>query len=260
MQVEDARIEEQPTDVAAVEQATSAPAAKRPALWGGQFPASRLGDFLAAWTLDRRDMPWRLWEWISDIALAHVKDPQTQVQALPAPDSLAWLERGRAFGSGGDLSIRRDGDCVYWRFIGPSDSKLPTGFKTEARSRDTRSAGNCGAGDESGLFAAADFWASEFPSLTPGSWALPNFAEWQATSRGMLLWGQERRDAAGVGVGTWQEDRVGGVLRPLVYPCMTQSYTGNDNRLGRVMLRYREYTCGDNVEAVWWLALEPLKI
>ena len=91
-------------------------------IWGGNFEARRLADFLKRWKLEEREMPWRIWEWVSRIVF--------QWETLPGNPKL--LERGRLFGPGGDLSLRRDGDRFLWHFIGPAGVEPPVGF--EARS------------------------------------------------------------------------------------------------------------------------------
>lgn len=248
------------------EQPPQANLSARPALWGGQFPAARLGEFLAAWQLDQRDMPWRLWEWVSEIILAHTDDQRTQAQAAPDPTNLDWLERGRAFGEGGDLSVRRDGDCVYWRFIGAADATLPDGFVPDAQRRDSALASPCAPADVASdapapPFRAADFWASEFPGREPDQWQAPDFAEWQRVTRHGLLWGQERRapdvepNGDRKGTGVWREDRVAGVRTALAYPKMSRRYGRDENEAGRVALEYDEYLNADTVEAIWWRGL-----
>lgn len=200
--------------------------AKTLSLWGGEFDDGDLGDFLTAWKLDRRDMPWRLWEWASDLLLEH---SAAQSQENPAwQRRREWLERGRLFGPGGDLELRRHGACFRWRWIGPYQEKLPEGLAWENE------------GNAVGRFTVADYWRQH-----PGRELLER-------PRQMLLWGQERQDDEQKPQGTWHEERVGGVHAPLVYP--TLSGRGKN---GRVRLCYSEFLYEDNVEAVWWLGLEP---
>lgn len=87
-------------------------------IWGGEFEPKRLPDFLKGWKLEQRQMPWRIWEHVSRIAF--------QWEKLPGKPEL--LERGRLFGPGGDLSLRRDGDCFLWYFIGPAGVQPPAEF------------------------------------------------------------------------------------------------------------------------------------
>ena len=85
-------------------------------IWGGDFVASEIADFLAIWEWSQMDMPWRIWEWASDMAFEH----QTGTPTPAAGDfrSMAWLERARFFGPSGDLELRRDGERFLWRFVG----------------------------------------------------------------------------------------------------------------------------------------------
>jgi hypothetical protein len=91
-------------------------------IWGGNFEAERLDDFLERWKLDQREMPWRIWEQVSKIVF--------QWETQPGDSEL--LERGQLFGPGGDLSLRRNGSRLLWHFIGPAGVEPPAGF--EARS------------------------------------------------------------------------------------------------------------------------------
>ena len=71
---------------------------KNLAILGGEFDAGQLTAFLQAWDLSA--MPWRIWEETSCIKF--------EQNTVPGCDTL--LERGRLFGPGGDLALRRDGD------------------------------------------------------------------------------------------------------------------------------------------------------
>lgn len=136
-------------------------------IWGGNFAATEVTKFIAAWNWSQLDMPWRIWEWASDIAFEHQTGTPT-----PTPGdfrSMAWLERARLFGPGGDLELRRAGERFLWRFVGdaqktqtPRDSKL------------------------------SDYWQDH------AAWRL------HVKDRVALLWGQELPGHPG----QWQEDRV----------------------------------------------------
>ncbi|MCL6559163.1 MAG: hypothetical protein K6U74_10275 [Firmicutes bacterium] len=130
-------------------------------VWGGNFEAEKINEFLHAWRLEEKTMPWRIWEHVHQITL----DFKT------IPGDLALLERGRAFGTGGDLSLRRDGGNFYWHFVGPPGSKPPAGF------------------------GERDFWAEQDEDY------YLTLVEEEA-----LLWGEERvmKD----GKTCWIEDRV----------------------------------------------------
>ncbi len=203
-----------------LEQAVVAPP-DRPVIWGGECAAADLADFLKAWKLEQRDMPWRLWEWVSDIAWAYA--------AAEIAADLEWLERGRLFGSGGDLELRRDADRILWRFVGPADAAFPAGFDWEDAA-DQRPAAR---------FLIADYWRAHTGYVL------------HCRARSVLLWGQEiLRGQPPQPTGVWQEDRVAGVKQALHYPTLS-----GQGRERRGELCYWEYLHGDNVEAVWWREL-----
>lgn len=207
-------------------------------IWGGEFPAGRLNEFLQAWQLGQKNMPWRIWEWFSDILLEY------EGQSLPPVDleqgrKPEWLERGRIFGSDGDLSLRRNGDLILWRFVGPR----MTALMAESEWEENKPKANHDLDEDKDLpFLVNDYWRGR-----PADWEL------QVRTCSTLLWGQERRDLDKNPMGTWHDDRIGGVKSPLVYPNM-QGVAPD----GRVQLCYREYLRGGNVEAVWWLGLKGL--
>lgn len=92
------------------------PQAKPLTIVGGTCPDTDLLTFLSAWRLLKDDMRYCLWEEVSDMVLTHT----------PVPSNPALLERGRVFGTGGDLSLRRDGERFLWWFIGPAGVAVPT--------------------------------------------------------------------------------------------------------------------------------------
>lgn len=81
---------------------------------GGKCTESNMEGLLQQWDLD--EMPFRIWEYCSEIIFEKGKLPQNFV----------LLERGRVFGDGGDLMVRRNGTDFEWRFIGPAGIKKPT--------------------------------------------------------------------------------------------------------------------------------------
>lgn len=84
--------------------------------WGGDCAEAELLELLKSWP-NLNDMPYRIWEYTNSIKLERNSEP----------DHARWLERGRLFGEGGDLSLRRDGDRFLWHFVGrPDVTKLPT--------------------------------------------------------------------------------------------------------------------------------------
>ncbi|MGC9400701.1 MAG: hypothetical protein ACP5HM_16435 [Anaerolineae bacterium] len=89
---------------------------ERLAIWGGTCAEVALEGFLDGWDLEQ--MPYRIWESTDRIDFG--KD-------TPVPN-VALLERGRLFGTGGDLDLRRDGDTFRWRFVGDPDVRPPAGY------------------------------------------------------------------------------------------------------------------------------------
>lgn len=140
------------------------------AAWGGAFDALRLGDFLQVWGLPRLEMPWSLWQWTDRII----------IERGSVAHDLDHLERGRVFGPGGDLSLRRDGGRVLWHFVGPADAAPPSGF------------------------SFASYWDGR------------EDAPIRLRERTALLWGEERRDKDKNPLGVWYEDRVAAAA--LKYP------------------------------------------
>lgn len=196
---------------------------EHPALWGGAIEASQIEDFLQAWDWAARDMPWRIWEYEDRIALERSAD-------LPA--DLVRLERGRLFGPGGDLSLRRDAGRILWHFVGPRNAPAPAKLQWAHLQYPATPP----------PYAAVDFWKSNPQASRP----------WQRRSQSVLLWGQEERDQDGKGVGVWREDRVSGVRSELCYPTLSGSSSE-----GRAQLVYWEYLWGDAVQAVWWQGITP---
>jgi hypothetical protein len=95
------------------------------AIVGGELKAAQgetleqvLGRFLQAW--DFSNLPYRIWEYVHRIEFT--------LNTLPNASEYSLLERGRIFGTGGDVSLRRDGDRFLWHSIGPKVTTLPTGY------------------------------------------------------------------------------------------------------------------------------------
>jgi len=84
-------------------------------IWGGLCAESDLPTFLRQWPLAQ--MPYRIWEYASEIAFEQDTLPQ----------NVALLERARLFGPGGDLEVRREGTTFAWRFVGPAGVQPPAG-------------------------------------------------------------------------------------------------------------------------------------
>jgi len=78
------------------------------ALLGGKIGETELLTWLKTWKLDAIDLPWRLWESISNL----------KFEQASLPTSIPLLERGRLFGEDGDLTVRRDGNQFRWWYVG----------------------------------------------------------------------------------------------------------------------------------------------
>jgi len=76
--------------------------------------------FLHKW--DFSTLPYRIWEYFHCI----------EFNTCSLPSDYSLLERGRIFGPGGDLSLRRDGERFLWHFIGPKEKDtLPADWKKD---------------------------------------------------------------------------------------------------------------------------------
>ncbi|GAW27543.1 hypothetical protein [Carboxydocella sp. ULO1] len=136
---------------------------------GGQCTESNLLKFLTQW--DLAGMPFRVWEYVSEIAF----------EKNTLPQNIALLERGRIFGDGGDLMLRRNITVFDWRFVGPAGIKLLP--------------------DE---HVIRDYW-QEHPDMM--------FHQYNETA---LLWG--KRDENERDQKDWKEERV--AAAKLSYPSM----------------------------------------
>lgn len=87
-------------------------------IWGGTCLETELLTLVNTWP-DRVKMPYRIWEYTDHITIGKEDEPE----------GYEWLERGRIFGVGGDLSIRRDGEGFRWWFIGLQGTEPPETFK-----------------------------------------------------------------------------------------------------------------------------------
>lgn len=172
---------------------------------GGQFAPGRLVAFLTAWREHWHTMPWRIWEHISEIGFA---DEPTD------PD---LLQRGEVFGEGGHLSLRRDGNRWFWRYIGPTGEPGLEGFEI---------APEC-----------EDFWGTEQNKDTT----------FRCYEEHVLLWGQEILDTKKQPTGLWWEDRVAAAR--LQYPAQLKGYE-------RVYLKFWRFTEGGRTAFVWYRDLD----
>jgi hypothetical protein len=128
-------------------------------VWGGWCTEDDLLDLMQDWPECDVAMPYRIWEYAYEVVF--------EEKTLPA-DAPSLL-RGRLFGQGGDLSLRREGHRLHWHFVGPAGTRPP-------------------AGD----YHAQDFWQY----ATAG-------AVFHRRVQRALLWGERRQ-----GFDLWFEDRT----------------------------------------------------
>jgi len=89
------------------------------AIWGGTCAEDALDSFLDGWCLEQ--MPYRIWQYTDRIGF----------EKGTLASNVGLLERGRLFGTGGDLDLRRDGDGFRWRFVGEPSVHPSEGYGTK---------------------------------------------------------------------------------------------------------------------------------
>lgn len=89
-------------------------------IFGGVCSEDQLLDFVKGWPLAQ--MPYRILEYADRIQFERGE------LKLPSREDIALLERGRMFGEGGDLELRRDGNLFRWRFVGKGGITPPKGY------------------------------------------------------------------------------------------------------------------------------------
>ena len=141
-------------------------------VFGGEFDAGEVGSFFDAWRTVASDMSYRIWENIDCMFFENGT----------WPDKYALFEQARLFGDGGDLSVRRDGDRCFWRFVGPEGYRLPAGVQ------------------------GYDYWGS-----------VPEGTRLHVALDEVLLWGKGEKMPDGSMI--WRDDRTAG--HRLVYPQQT---------------------------------------
>ena len=90
-------------------------------IWGGRIREGDVRKFLEMWPTIS-GMPYRIWEYASHIVF----------EKYTLPEDLYLLQRGRLFGEGGDLELRRDGQDFSWRYIGPAGVSPPEGCEAQS--------------------------------------------------------------------------------------------------------------------------------
>lgn len=85
---------------------------------GGQLEdePQAVEDLLNAWQLPSESTPWVLAEWVHNMELLSSEAWQCHADRLKHH----LLERVRIFGRGGDFELRRDENCLSWRWVGPT--------------------------------------------------------------------------------------------------------------------------------------------
>jgi hypothetical protein len=152
-----------------------------PTILGGRFAAARLDDFVEVWRQrwNEIEMPWRIWEYVSKIEFAD------------GPATTEYLQRGEVFGTGGHLSLRRDGNHWLWHYIGPWGQMPPVGFDQPPE--------------------CEDFWREN------------QDVPLRCYEEQVLLWGEEIVDEEQCPAGRWWEDRVAAAR--LEYPRELSGYS-----------------------------------
>lgn len=168
-----------------------------------QSTEEKIGQFISAWQSIFDEESIAIWETIDCIEMPMVK-------ALPS--EYGELMRARFFGEGGDLSLRRDGNRLYWHFIGAPRDDFSDFPKIKSTCR---------------------FW-DEQEKLPEAERVKELRLQKEAEA---LLWGERVN-----GKNFWREDRVGAI--DLVYPTM-------ETHNGRVKLRYDVYWHNGQPAFVW---------
>ena len=147
-------------------------------IWGGECSEDQLPRFIGQWpTLTR--LTYRIWEYTSRIVIRKAGDAED----IPAQARVPRLERGRLFGgTGGDLSLRRDGDVFLWHFVGPAGCVPP-----EAS-------------------VVRDFWQVGEPN-----------ARFHVGEESSLLWGERKE-----GFDRWFDDWVGSAILEYPMDCLNR--------------------------------------
>lgn len=143
------------------------------AIWGGVCAEAELAAFLSKWSLN--EMPFRIWEYASRI----------DFNRDTLPGAISLLERGRLFGDGGDLELRRDGANFRWRFIGKPTTQAPFGHQP----------------------APDNFWTKN------------KAVTFHRCDDSALLWGERKEDQA-----RWFDDRVGRASLDYPEPAATAAW------------------------------------
>lgn len=145
-----------------------------------QSAIEKLSRFIPAWQLNENEMTYAIWESIAEINM------DTTRKILSGKKIDDELMRARFFGENGDLSLRRDGNRLYWHFIGAPRNDFPP------------------------IKNACRFWGEQ-EKLPEGERVKELRLQENVEA---LLWGE--RIVPKSGEAFWREDRVGAI--DLVYP------------------------------------------
>lgn len=189
-------------------------------VWGGKLKPSEWLVFLREWTWPD-EKRWRILEFVSEFKIEADDGSKSFAQ-----ESIPLLERAEFFGESGHLSTRRDGETVYWHFVGRRDIKVPEGHNDEKNS----------------------YW-TDHPE-----------DKFRRTEKHMLLWGERVKDG-NEWTDDWFDDRVG--WAELKYPHVDKP--NNDDaenqpavakeKKQRVQANYWQFTRAGQVAFVWLTGL-----
>lgn len=156
-----------------------------------QSASDKLRKFIEAWQPDNSGMKRVIWETVDRIDMDYTN------KILTAATTYDELMRARFFGGSGDLSLRRDGNRLYWHFIGSPRDDFPK------------------------IKNACRFWDEQ--EKLPESERVNELR--LQTDVEALLWGERVN-----GKNFWREDRVGAI--DLVYPVEElKNETAQDQRV-----------------------------
>lgn len=176
------------------------------AVWGGKFKPEQWHDFLFHWHWPE-DKRWGVWEFVSTF--------QINKGELPDLQHIPLLERAELFGESGHLSTRRDGEWIYWHFVGEPASKVPDGYNN----------------------AENNYWTTH----PDEKFRLSD------KKRTMLLWGERVENTS-----RWHDDRV--AWAKLEYPHVANPAAAKKKEQ-RAQASYKHFTRGGQVAFVWLTGL-----
>jgi hypothetical protein len=171
-----------------------------------QSAEEKISQFIAAWRPVFDEKSIAIWETIDRIEMPMVK---------AIPSEYGELMRARFFGENGDLSLRRDGNGLYWHFIGTPRNR----------------------NDFPKIKNICRFWDEQ--EKLPEAERVEELRLQENVEA--LLWGERVK-----GKNFWREDRVGAI--DLVYPTI-------QNLNGRVKLLYDVYWHNGQPAFVWFKKL-----